>query len=500
MSKTLTLPCDVPWAIEPAALQQAVHALGAMDAAAPFRAPQGEPPPPYKVDEFGLAVIRFQGVVVKRPSWFSRYFGDGFEACTTKLIEAVAASESDPAVKSRLVVIDSPGGIVDGMQEAADALYRARSGKPIVAFADDCCASAAYMIGCQASKVYANALARLGSIGVFSTLRDYSRMFKNEGIETIVVRAGEAKGRGAMGTLVDDRTIAEAQRSCDAVYGGALVLVMRGRSMDLAEARTLADGRVHIGQAAADLRLIDGVMPLDDLIGQLRADLEPPAPTPAVSVVVPVPCPDDQDISSNKQGASSTEAREEEPMALDDKDLKLLDEKIAASQKPMSDKLDKLVELLGAVNDRQVAADKALANVQANKALEDLIADGKRPNDKGAVRLSPAREKVVRAAFEGAKGDLAVAKTVLENFEYDVPGSGSAFDEHKHEAHGIKPPAVPSSHDHVGPYIAEYAKHSPDSSRTHQRAIAYMEKATAEGKAVSYYEAVAAVTRNVRAA
>lgn len=113
----------------------------------------------------GEAIINVAGTLTNRPSYMARFFGGG-NTTYQDIIDAVQAADADPRVKSSTLMIDSPGGTLDGLFKAMDAVRGAK--KPVKAVALNVAASAAYGIGSQATGgFFAESRATgVGSIGV----------------------------------------------------------------------------------------------------------------------------------------------------------------------------------------------------------------------------------------------------------------------------------------------------------------------------------------------
>ena len=137
------------WAMEPAAFEALRETMTTLSperisAAAALSAAERNSDPGYDT-RGGVAVLSFAGVVTKQPTVWSRIFGG--KAVTTDTTRALSNAVADPAVNSILMVIDSPGGTVDGTADLADAVHEANAVKPVTAYAQDTMASAAYWIG-----------------------------------------------------------------------------------------------------------------------------------------------------------------------------------------------------------------------------------------------------------------------------------------------------------------------------------------------------------------
>lgn len=218
--------------------------------------------PLYIVDQ-GVALIELSGTIMKHASSFGG-------ASTVEARRALRAALNDQSVSAIMLLIDSPGGTVSGTGDLADDVHAANQKKPVYAYIEDLGASAAYQIASQADKVFVNASGAVGSIGVFSVVRDLSGMAEEMRIKVHVIKAGEFKAIGVPGTPITDQQLAEMQRTVNAYYGAFVDAVARGRRMDRAKVEALADGRVHIGKAAVELGLADAVATFDQALADLR--------------------------------------------------------------------------------------------------------------------------------------------------------------------------------------------------------------------------------------
>lgn len=220
----------------------------------------------YEVTRDGVAIVPLHGSLMKHASSFSA------NTSTVAARRQIRAAARDEMVAGILLHIDSPGGTVAGTHDLAADIREVAKSKPVYAYCEDLCASAAYWLACQASRVYANESAVIGSIGVFSVLYDFSKAAESDGVKVHVVKFGAMKGAGVAGTEVTDEQLAEFQKLVNA-YGEDFVnTVAAGRKISRAVAEQLADGRVHKGQAAVDLKLIDGVRSLQQAVDELVSE------------------------------------------------------------------------------------------------------------------------------------------------------------------------------------------------------------------------------------
>lgn len=212
----------------------------------------------------GIAVIQCSGTMMK----YANSMGGG--TSTVAIRRAVRAAASDPSVKAIVIVYDTPGGTVAGTSDLASDIAIARTKKPVWSYGEDLCASAGYLCCSQADRIYANDSALIGSIGVYLAVLDTSGRAEALKIKVHLVKAGEFKGAGAAGTPITDQQLAEWQRLVNTQCAQFIQAVSTGRRMTLNRVKALADGRVHIGQEAVKLGLIDRVSTLDECLADLR--------------------------------------------------------------------------------------------------------------------------------------------------------------------------------------------------------------------------------------
>jgi ATP-dependent protease ClpP protease subunit len=112
------------------------------------------------------AEIRVEGILTKKPDFFSMFLGGGNTTYST-IRAALGVAETNPAIKDVVLHVDSPGGSVDGLFECLDAItsFRANSGKKLRVRAENA-QSAAYGIAAAAGNIEAVGRgATFGSIG-----------------------------------------------------------------------------------------------------------------------------------------------------------------------------------------------------------------------------------------------------------------------------------------------------------------------------------------------
>lgn len=274
---------ETPWAILPAKMQEILSVLamrargdvftpeeiaarlGGADALAERR--REEPSP-----QAGgaIAVVPLRGVIAHRIGAMQESSG-GISA--ERFAAMVQTAANDPAVGAILIDVDSPGGTVNGVMDAAAAVYEARDRKPVVAIANGFMASAAYWIGSQAHEVVAVPgllEASIGSIGVYGVHQDLTEALEKEGIKVTVLTAGKHKGDGLPFQPLSDEHRAFLQGTVDAAYAQFTKDVARGRGVSVADVRGgYGEGRALSARDAKAAGLVDRIATVEDTLARL---------------------------------------------------------------------------------------------------------------------------------------------------------------------------------------------------------------------------------------
>lgn len=262
----LKLAAEHPWAIQPSALEQALMAAteGVTPQAAARRPMQRAG---------AVAVIPLQGVLRQKGSTFmDELFGDG-GGSTERFAANIRRLAADDAIGTIVLDVHSPGGEVFGTQEAADAVFAARTQKKVVAVVNSLAASAAYWIASQASEIIATPTSLTGSIGVFAMHEDISRMAEAMGVKVTLISAGKFKTEGNQFEPLSSEAEAAIQKTIDQHYGLFVAAVARGRRVAQAAVRDgMGEGRALTAKDALATGMIDRIGTMQDVLGSLSVE------------------------------------------------------------------------------------------------------------------------------------------------------------------------------------------------------------------------------------
>lgn len=266
------LACSVPWAIQPEALRQILEIstrehIPDFEAVAAKQARRLDGTERVRIRENGVAVIDVTGPIVRYADFFSSISG---ATSITTLSRDFSAAINDPAVRSILLNLDSPGGEVAGVNEFAQMIFDARGRKPIVAYVDGMAASAAYWIASAADEIVSDATGLIGSIGVIATVPNPGA----KGAKDINFVSSQSPKKRPDPTTESGKD--QMQNLVDRLADVFVETVARNRSVSvetvLAE---YGQGDVYVGRNAVAAGLADRLGSFESLVADLAAGYMP---------------------------------------------------------------------------------------------------------------------------------------------------------------------------------------------------------------------------------
>jgi capsid assembly protease len=218
----------------------------------------------------GVGVIPVRDSLFMRANLMTEHCGATSYATLMKDFNTLLEDESVHAI---LLDIDSPGGEAGGCSELADAIYGARSKKPVVAYISHYGASAAYWIASACDRIYAADSAIVGSIGV----QNVAWSGENEGEIRIVASQSPNKNLDP-GTPEGEKAI---QERVDALAEIFVQKVARNRGVSRETVmENYGQGAVFVGEKARTQGLVDEISTLEGVIAKLG---EKPVTLPVIT-------------------------------------------------------------------------------------------------------------------------------------------------------------------------------------------------------------------------
>ena len=206
-----------------------------------------------------IAVIFAQGEI---------WYGEGGSDVIGQGIinDALKKAREDKNVKAIVLRVNSPGGSA----LASDIIWReieiTKQSKPVVVSMGDVAASGGYYIAAGADKIFAEPTTITGSIGVFGTVPNISELAENIGINAEQVGTNKNSVDYSLFEPMNDSFRSNVLEGIEASYETFLDRVAQGRGITMAQADSVAQGRVWSGVDAKRLGLVDELGGLDEAI------------------------------------------------------------------------------------------------------------------------------------------------------------------------------------------------------------------------------------------
>jgi ClpP class serine protease len=163
------------------------------------------------------------------PSFVDRLFGYGGTAYSD-IIEAANSLRGNESVKRVKLVMHTPGGTVDGMHGAQDALKKLAAEKDVVAENHGMIASAGYGLAVAADRIIAmTPFAKTGSIGVVGGGIDASGAMEKFGVKRVVIVSKNAPNKAP--NLATEEGQAVLQKEVDATERVFIQSIADGRGV-----------------------------------------------------------------------------------------------------------------------------------------------------------------------------------------------------------------------------------------------------------------------------
>lgn len=265
------LYCE-PWAIMPRVHEQICdivksHIDGtAHDGRIKAFVVENEPTKPdnFQVVDGNIAVIPIVGVIGKRISSLEKSSGiTDIDEISKMVTDAV----NDETIEGIMYDINSPGGMIAGVPEAAKIMSNASRVKPSVAYVDQLMASAALWLGVSARSIYASESAKIGSVGTYVAFLDSSKKFDTDGMKAVIIKSGKFKGMGMEGTSLTDEETALLQEMVDKTRAWFVAHILAHRSVP----DSAMQGQAFFADDARRVGMVDMVGTQQDAVNELKA-------------------------------------------------------------------------------------------------------------------------------------------------------------------------------------------------------------------------------------
>ncbi len=180
------------------------------------------------------------------------------------VLEKIQKLQNDKNIKGVLLHVDSPGGALAPSVELSYAIKELKKTKPVVAYAAGTMASGSYYASVWSDKIYANAGAFVGSIGVIFQSYNVEELAQKIGIKAQTVKAGRYKEAGTFMRTWSEDEKAELNSLIQDSYSLFVFDVAKARGLKVEDKELFADAKVFLASKAKKVKLIDEVGTLND--------------------------------------------------------------------------------------------------------------------------------------------------------------------------------------------------------------------------------------------
>lgn len=213
----------------------------------------------------GVAVIPVMGPIFPRANMMTEMSG---ATSVTMLQHDFRTALLHPEVGAILLLIDSPGGAVSGINAFADTVAAGKDKKPVVAHVAGQACSAAYWIASAASEIAMERTGIVGSIGVVVAMPKQVEP-DSDGYVTIEIVSSNAPNKRP--DPASDEGSAEIRDTLDAIEKAFIWDVAKGRGVSVETVRSdFGQGGVKVGGAAVTAKMADRVQSMDATLAGLR--------------------------------------------------------------------------------------------------------------------------------------------------------------------------------------------------------------------------------------
>ena len=189
----------------------------------------------------------------------------------TEVIKTVKKIHKDDAIKAVVLRVNSPGGSADASEQIWHAVQTLQEkGLPVVVSMGDYAASGGYYISCCADYIYAEPTTLTGSIGIFGTVPNASKLMDKIGLDFDGVSTNKhsALTINAVYKGMNKQEFALMQSMVERGYDLFTKRCADGRGVSQEEIKKVGEGRVWLGKDALEIGLVDELGNINNAIAK----------------------------------------------------------------------------------------------------------------------------------------------------------------------------------------------------------------------------------------
>ena len=195
--------------------------------------------------------------------------GDGIVG--KDVVKTIKKIRKDKNVKALVLRVNSPGGSADASEQIWHAIQNVKADSiPVVVSMGDYAASGGYYISCGADFIYAEPTTLTGSIGIFGTIPNVSKLRDKIGLDI------DDYGTNKHSTMewnmlykgMDKEENAIMQAMIERGYDLFTRRCAEGRHVEQDYIKSIGEGRVWLGNKGKEIGIVDELGNIDDAIAK----------------------------------------------------------------------------------------------------------------------------------------------------------------------------------------------------------------------------------------
>ena len=194
--------------------------------------------------------------------------GDGIVG--KKVVKTLKKIRKNKDIKALVLRVNSPGGSADASEQIWHAVQNIKEDSiPVVVSMGDYAASGGYYISCGADYIYAEPTTITGSIGIFGTIPDVSKLRDKVGVDIDGVATNKHSDMDLMvlkGMTSEEEAI--MQSMIERGYDLFTRRCAEGRHVEQDYIKSIAEGRVWLGSKGKEIGIVDEMGNLEDAVSK----------------------------------------------------------------------------------------------------------------------------------------------------------------------------------------------------------------------------------------
>lgn len=209
-----------------------------------------------------VAVVYLEGTITDDS-------GDGIVG--KDVVKMLGKIRKNDDIKAVVLRVNSPGGSADASEQIWHAIQNIKADSlPVVVSMGDYAASGGYYISCGADYIYAEPTTLTGSIGIFGTVPNVSKIRNKVGLD--IDGVGTNKHSEMDGNMIFKGMNAEEHRLMQTMVERGYDLFTnrcaQGRHVEQSYIKSIGEGRVWLGYKGKEIGIVDEMGNIDDAIAK----------------------------------------------------------------------------------------------------------------------------------------------------------------------------------------------------------------------------------------